>query len=391
MSSFLLALVCGLVASIGLVSLATFERRGRVRVREDRPELAPPRSAWGGGLEYPPARARSARALAGFARLVRSRTGIADHQVLLRAAARVVGSTSLALGLALLPVAGSWGGQSGPPLVVVDLDQGLLALGFVLLMVAFARVAVGLSERSPWSRIGSAQQASRSIAGVALLAIVLAPLAIDSQSLRLHDIVLDQQRALEPFGWITTRIAADWAIPLSRFTLPAWNVFAQPLTALLFLPAIALWTTSPRVDDPTTGAIDVAGLGLDADPSDLYWTRVDARLSNVLAGGLFVTLFLGAGGLPFFDVDRFLGALAPFVGQGLPELLVTAIYVGSFAIKLVLVLAISQRLGRAAAGARDDRALRLATRRLMPVAWANLLLIAGLALFFDRLAGGVAP
>ena len=74
----------------------------------------------------------------------------------------------------------------------------------------------------------------------------------------------------------------------------------------------------------------------------------------------------------------------------MPRLIVTTILLGSFVMKMLLVLAFSTRLARIMASARDDRTLRLATRRLIPLAWANLLLVAALSLWFARLAAGGA-
>jgi len=388
MITFLLVVIWVAVAGIGLASSAALERHMRLATRGDRPELLPPRSIWGGGRAYPPVRALSARALAGFARLTRRRIAVQDHQRVLRGAARLLGSGALVFGIAMLPIAGTWSGQTDQPIAPVDLPNGLTVLGILLLLVAFARVAVGLSERSPWSRIGSARQASRSIAGVALLVIVIAPLAIDAGSLRLHEIVMDQQRAIIPLDWLLAAVGADWSETLREWPVPSWNLFVQPLTALLFAPAMALWTASPRVDDPASGTIGLAGLGLDADATDLYWSRLDARLSNVLAAGLFVTLFLGAGAIPFVSPQALVVAASPYFGVGLPQIAVTGLYILTFVAKLVFVLAIAARLGRAAATTRDDRALRLATRRLMPVAWANLLLVAAITLWLEGLSGG---
>ena len=383
MMSLLLVVIWASVVSIGLATSAAFERSTRLAARGDRLDLVPPRAVWGGGLEYPPSRAVTARALAGFARLIRRRPIVADHQCVLRAAARLLGSGALVLGIAMLPFAGTWAGNPDVPIVPLDPANGLTVLGILLLLVAFARIAVGLSERSPWSRMGSARQASRSIAGVALLANVLAPLAIDAGSLRLHEIVVDQQQPIVPLEWLWAQLGGDLAATLRAWPMPAWNLFVQPITALLFAPALALWTATPRVDDPSSGGIGLAGLGLDADPTDLYWSQLDARLSNVLAAGLFVTLFLGAGAIPFVAPQQLVANAAPYFGVGLPQLAVTGLYLGSFVIKLVFVLALSARLGRVAATTRDDRALRLATRRLMPIAWANLLLVAAITLWLE--------
>ena len=390
MNALLLAMVWGVVAAIGFAALSKFERSSRLVIRAERPSLAPSRALWGGDPVHPPSRALTARMLAGFARLARPRSVVVDHQQVLRAVARGLGATALFIGLAMLPFVGTWGGGEGPPFVLFDANQGLALIALILLFIAFARISVGLAERSPWSRMGSARQSSRAIASMALLTIVLAPLAIDAGSLRLHDIVSSQQLPIEALIGLLVTLAPGWEDTLRAWPLPSWNLFVQPLTALLFAPAIALWVTSPRVDDPATGSLDLAGAGLDADPSDLYWSRFDARLARVFAAGLFVTLFLGAGSIPFLDPGVVLTRLAPYYGEAVPSLIVTTMFLGSFVMKMLLVLAFSTRLARIMASARDDRALRLATRRLIPLAWANLLLVAALSLWFERLAAGGA-
>ena len=387
MMTAFLVLVWLIVGMVGLASVAAFERSSRTRARPDRPELAPPRAVWGGGPLHPPSRAATARALAGFARLVRRRTRVVDHRRGLRRLSRMLGCGALVLGLAMLPIAGTWGGAAGPPLLLLDLEGGLIGLLLVFLAMAFARIAIGLSERSGWSRMGAARQASRAITGTALLVLASIPLAIDAASLRLHDLVIDQQQAIWPLAGLARLLGPEAVASLEAWPIPAWNLFTQPLTALLFAAAISLWVSSPRVDDPAAGLVGVAGLGLDGDSTELYWIRAESRLAVVFAGGLFVTLFLGAGGLPLLDPLALADRAAPFLGRGVPEALLTLLYVGAFLAKLVTVLFLGSRLSRMTATSRDDRSLRLATRRLLPVAWANLLLVAAIALWLDGLSG----
>ena len=392
----LTAMLFGDVTAIGLFVVALLERRARLVPRVDRPELAPPRAPWGGGLVHPPARSATARALAGLARLVRSDSRVQDHQAGLRFAARMLGTSALLLALALLPLVQIPPSAADPEvssLLPLDLENGLLAIGLLLLVNALARIAAGLSERSAWSRIGSARQASRGIASIVLLTLVVAPLALDAGSLRLHDIVLDQTRSLAVIDALLSQLqvlfAWPWLAELKSVALPAWNLFAQPLTAALFLPAISMLLSSPRVDDPRHGSISLAGLGLDADPRDLYWLRVDDRLSKVLAAGLFVTLFLGAGHLPFFDPAKAVEMARPYLGEAVPIFALGALCLVVFLAKLALVLVLGTRFGRLVARSRDDRSLRLATRRLLPLAWANLLLVAAIQLALANQGIGV--
>jgi NADH:ubiquinone oxidoreductase subunit H len=321
--------------------------------------------------------------------LVRQPTHVAVHRRGLRSAARLLGLLALAYGFALLPVLSGVGRGDGAAPVLIDLEHGLVAVMWVLVVQSFARTIHGLADRSPWARLGAAGQSGRAIASAALLAIVLAPLALDAGSLRLHAIVADQARPFELLIHALNRAEPGWGAALARLSPPAWNLFVQPLTALLFLPAISLWTASPRVDDPTTGSIALVGDGLDADPADLYWMRLESRAAAVFAAGLFVTLFLGADGIPFFEASRFTARLEPFVGVGVPAALVTLLCLVSFLTKLLITLGLTSRLARSLARAQDARRLELSPRRLVPLAWANLLLVAAVTLWAQRwLSGG---
>jgi NADH:ubiquinone oxidoreductase subunit H len=391
MSGVVLAIVWLATISLALAACSLFERRGRLGHRPDRPELMPPRALWGGGRVVPPGDSAAARALAAFARIVRRRRRVADHRPGLRFVGRVGALASLAIGLSLLPFAGTWGGDaSDPGLLLLDLPHGLAAIVLLLLLHSSFRVTIGLAERNAWSRIGSVRQASRAIAAVALMTLVLAPIALGSDSLRLQDLAVAQQRPIASLAGVLEMLGGGLASGSVGVGIPAWNLFTQPLTALLFAPAMTLMLGSGRVDDPVTGAVGTAGLGLDADPIDAYWFRLDARLSLVLAAALFVTLFLGAGSIPFVDLGGLASALSFYAGEFLPRLLIAGLHLGSFIVKSLVVLVIAMRLKRVIAAARADRSLRLVTRRLLPLAWANLLLVAALTLWLSaRTEGGV--
>jgi len=394
--------------SLALVAWAAIERRQRVARTAERPELAPPRALWGGGVVHPPSRSMLARALAAGARLVRSRTRVRDRAHGLRAAARAVACVALASALALVPFSGTFGGRAGgTPLVVVDLQPGLAALVFFLLLAALASVAVGLVEDSAFARLACVRLAGRVLALAGTLAVVLAPLALATGSLRLHAIVLAQEGLFSPLAVVSAWLADGAALArssgladvsadalaagsggslraaLERAVWPAWHVFRQPLTALLFVPVVGLLVRRPLALDPIGGGVRLSAFGHDDDPHELYWARIEERLAMVLFAALFVALFLGAGAIPFVSTSALVAPLAPFFGEGLPAILAAGVALGVFLLKLALVLALVARMTRRMATLRDDQWIRLVTRRLLPLAWANLLLVAGATLLVD--------
>jgi len=384
-----LAFVWFSIVSLALVGCAVIERRGRLAHLRDRPEWRPPRAAWGFDAEPPPASHLIARALAGGARLVRSRTVVADRSIGQRNLGRMVSCIALASALSLIPFAGTWGGTSdGVALVVVDAGHGLIALVFLVLLMAMAQVAIGLADHSVWSRLGSVRLASLSLGGLGLFVLVLAPLALETGSLRLHDISFAQQETFSPFAWLPTGVGGASFEIARGWRWPDWNLFAQPLTALLFLPALAGLTRRPWVHDASVGSMGASGFGLDSGPADLYWGRLEVRLSRVLAGSLFVSLFLGAGAIPFVPASAIVDLLVPFAGFVLPALLGVTIQIGVFIAKLMIVLVLASSLRRATATLRDDQWIEIVIFRLFPLAWANLLLMSAISLLADPTAGG---
>jgi len=390
-----LAIAWFAVISLALVAAAAVERRARMAPGSDRPELAPRRALWGGGPLHPPGRHMLVRALASGSRIVRARTRVADRSEGLRFAARGVACIALASALSLVPFAGSVGGRpDGAPLVVVDLEHGLVALILFVLLAAMAQVAIGLAEAGLFARLACLRITGRVLALVGTLAIVLAPLALTSGSLRLHAIVLDQQGTIAPLALLAGLFEDGAAAPLGPILeariWPAWHLFRQPITALLFVPVLGLLLRRPLSLDPIGGGTRLAAFGHDDDPGELYWARIEERLAGVLGAALLVALFLGAGAIPFLPTDRIIAPLVPFFGEGLPAILGCAVETGVFFAKLVLVLVLFARSARSMAALRDDQWIRLVTRRILPLAWANLLLVFATTLLLDTAGKGAA-
>ncbi|HEB89521.1 MAG TPA: hypothetical protein ENI85_08135 [Deltaproteobacteria bacterium] len=378
---------CGLVLA-AVVVCAAIERRSRLAGPIARGAWSPPRSKWGPDPRYPPAASLLLRSLAEMARQVRSRTVVPDQSAMLRSVGRCIAWLALASALSLVPFAGPWEGGAIPiPLVVVDLPSGLLALVFLVLLMGLAQVAIGLADRSLWSRLGSVRMASRNLGTLALLILVLAPLSIESQSLRIHDVVSAQQTTFAPFSWLPFAPGSAFEV-LRSWRWPAWNCFMQPVSALLFLPVLAGLSHRPLAWDPEAGSLRPSGFGLDGDPVGLAWGLLEARLARVLAAALFVALFLGSGALPFVSGFEIVDRLEPFIGRTLPALIVAGLETTVFFGKWILLLVLGAAIRRATARMREDRWTRIVVTRLLPIAWANVLLVSAIRLLDGALPGG---
>ncbi len=382
MIALLLTVIWLGLIGLGLGGIAALERRSRVSGLDARPDLVPPRRDWGGAPEHPPARWVAARSLAALSRMVRARSAVEGGALRPRRAVLLLSLIATASALSLLPPTQTWGAApDGRSLVAVDIGTGLVLLVFLILLSGLAQAASGLAEQNVWARLGAVGVTGRSLVGVALLLLVLAPLTLATGSLRLQELVRIQQESFVPFSALLEALGpADGEGPAVDARLPGWFLFRQPLTAILFVPALVGLLRRPLVWEPTGGCPRASGFGIDADPTDLYWARLDARLATLLASALFVTLFLGAGGLPFVDGRAAMGWVAGRLGEPFAAFVLFVVELSTFVVKVGLVLVVGSALRRATAPGRVDQMLQVATRRLFPLAWANLLLLAALSL-----------
>jgi NADH:ubiquinone oxidoreductase subunit H len=381
MISIALAVVSLVLVMVALYGAAVIERNSRLAGVGRRPDIQPPMSEWGSERTRAPAYYAAARGLASAARLVRARTVVEDVSAPLRRTSRTLSLLATASALAIVPIAGTWGGSgTGRPLVAVDLEYGLGVLVFLILLSGLAQASTGLAERSLWARLGALRIAGQSLIGVALLLLVLAPLVLATSSLRPHDVVLFQQGTFAPLDLFGDRLMGISLAGLDAFRLPNWFILRQPLTAILIVPTLGLLLQRYSVYDTMNNTSGMSGFGLDSDPSDLYWMGIESRLSSVLAAALFVALFLGAGAIPFLDPAEGLARAQSLLGEGVPSALLFMVEASVFGFKVLVVLYAASLLRRSTGRARTDQSLHTMTRRLIPLAWANLLLLSALSL-----------
>lgn len=387
MISVVLALISIAVVITAFCGAAIIERNSRLAGVAHRPEIQPRRAQWGNEPVPAPGHYAVARGFAHAARLVRGRTVVEDASAPLRRVSRTLSLIATASALSIVPFAGTWGGAAdGKPLVAVDLEYGLGVLVFLILLSGLAQAATCLAERNLWARLAALRIAGQSLVGVALLFLVLAPLVLATTSLRPHDIVSFQNGTFAPLSMFGGEFMGMSVPALDAFRLPNWFLLRQPLTAILIVPTLGLLLQRYSVYDAMNNSSGMSGFGLDSDPSDLYWTRLESRLSLVLAAAIFVALFLGAGSIPFFDSSELLIRAKPLLGVGVPSALLLMVEAGVFVAKALLVLFLASLLRRSTGRARADQSLHTMTRRLIPLAWANLLLLSALSLFSSSAA-----
>jgi NADH-quinone oxidoreductase subunit H len=251
----------------------------------------------------------------------------------------------------------------------IDLQAAPLNVGilYVLAMASlgiYGVVLAGWASNNRWSLLGgirgSAQMISYEIAmGLALVGVVVTYGTLDLQAIA--------RAQGEPllFGW-----------------LPPWGILYQPLGFLVFMTAGVAESKRIPFDLPESESELVAGYFTEySGPKHLLFMMADF-VEVVLVAALVTTLFFGAWQIPWLFRDGFHfpwgGALA------LPSWSVAILQVTAFALKLVfftwLQIVIRWTLPRF----RYDQLMRLGWQGLLPVALANVVVSALVALLVQR-------
>ena len=227
------------------------------------------------------------------------------------------------------------------PLVIVDLDSGvLLALAAASLGV-YGIVCAGWASNSKYSLIGALRASAQMISYELALALAVIGVVLVSGTLRPVEIV--QQQA----GWF-------WN----------WNVFGgwQMLGFLIFLIAAYAETNRLPFDMPEAESELVAGYHTEYSSMKFSMFFMAEYIAMITASALAVTVFLGGYQLGI-----------PLEVLGLEEgILLTFLQVGAFSVKVGFFLFLFVWVRWTLPRFRYDQLMDLGWKRLFPLALANL-------------------
>lgn len=236
------------------------------------------------------------------------------------------------------------------PLVVVNIDGGMLFAFAATSLGVYGIVLAGWSSRSKFSLIGGLRSTAQMISYELPLVLAFISVVLVSGTLRPYDIV--EQQA----GWF-------WN----------WNVFggAQFVAFLIFVIAAFAETNRLPFDLPEAEAELVAGYHTEYSSMKFAMFFMAEYINMITSSALCVTLFLGG---------YHLGFPVPFEGFPLWILQILA-FVGKVAAFQFVFVWVRWTLPRF----RYDQLMFLGWKRLLPLSLVNLAVVATLVAF------GVAP
>ncbi len=248
-------------------------------------------------------------------------------------------------------------------LQIADLPLGLF---FVLALSGLAIYGVflgGWASKNNFALLGGLRGAAQMVSYEVVLGLTLVGLMMIYGSASLQDMVRAQGRLL--FGFV-----------------PAWGVVYQPFAFILFL--IASTAENKRTPfDLVEGESEIIGYFMEYSSMRFAAFMFAEFVEIVLISMLLTTLFFGGWQVPYLYETGFMfpgGAELP-----LNHYLVSAMQVGSFAVKTIFFSWFSLIVRWTLPRFRFDQMMGLCWKALLPLALLNILVTAAAMTFLGKL------
>lgn len=245
--------------------------------------------------------------------------------------------------MTVLPV-GQWIGEEGyQPIVLADLDIGILFFFAVSSLGVYGIILAGWAANSKYPFLGGIRASAQMISYELALGLSLLPV----------------------FMWFGGTLNLTEIVVAQSGFLPRWTIFVQPLSALIFLVALFAETNRLPFDMPESETDLVGGFHTEYGAFKFGLFFVGEYAHIVIGSGVFVTLFLGGWHIPFVELGN--------MPAGVPGAVLS---IGSFAVKTFLLVFFFIWIRWTLPRFRYDQVMNLGWKGLLPVAVANLIFYA---------------
>ena len=231
------------------------------------------------------------------------------------------------------------------PLQVADVNVGILYILALTSIGVYGIVLAGWSSNSKYSLLGGLRSSAQLISYELAMGLAVVSIILLSGSLKLNDIVGDQQ---------------------GHFL--SWNVFKQPLAFLIFLVAVYAETNRLPFDLSEAEQELVGGYHTEYSSMKFAMFFMAEYANMITAAALTVTLFFGGWDVPFVN-DAALGMWGAMLS------------VTSFILKMGFFLFLFIWVRWTFPRFRYDQLMKLGWKVMLPLALFNIFLTAGYLTF----------
>jgi len=246
------------------------------------------------------------------------------------------------------------------PLILADVDVGLLAVFAVSSLGVYALILAGWASNSKYPFLGGVRASAQLISYELSMTLSILPVFLwvnapgGSGTLSLFAVVQAQSGPWHAWSGL-------------------WFIFTMPVAALIFL--VSLFAETNRLPfDMAEGEADLVG-GFHTEYGSLKWGLFFvAEYSHMLIGsGVFVLLFLGGWNpLPWLPLATFAG----WLGLAGNPLVVGALSIVIFLSKVLFFVFLFMWVRWTVPRFRYDQVMKLGWQKLLPLAIGNLIVYA---------------
>ena len=233
----------------------------------------------------------------------------------------------------------------GGVLAVSYLQMGLLALLAVSSLASYGIAFGGWASNNQYSLLGGIRSSAQLISYEIVMVLSVLALVMTTGTFNLATIVQQQQGGV----------------------LPAWNLFTQPLTFLLFLIAAFAETNRAPFDLPEAEQELVGGFHTEYTGMRYAWFMLGEYAGLWAMCSILATLFLGGWTLP----SAWTGFMADW-----PWYAAALVSFGVFIAKVVALVFFFMWVRWTMPRFRWDQLMQLGWRKLIPLALLNILFVA---------------
>lgn len=252
------------------------------------------------------------------------------------------------LNLAVIPF-GSTLGNPKNPMVLADLNVGILYTFGIVSLGVYSIVLAGYAANSKYPFLGGIRSSAQLISYEIAMGMSVIPIFLCVGSLNLNDVIKAQTGTQLGF-------------------LPNWFVLQSPMTFLafcIFLVSAFAETNRTPFDLPEAEQELAGGYNIEYSAIKFAMFFMGEYANMILVSAMMVTLFFGGWTLPWFGLD-----------QPATDLVHGVLHVGIFLGKVFLFLVMFVWIRWMWPRFRYDQLMDLGWRKFIPVALANILVTA---------------
>jgi len=229
----------------------------------------------------------------------------------------------------------------GIPMVIADLDIGMLFVFAITSIGVYGLTLGGWASNSKFALMGGVRSAAQMVSYELVLGMAVIGVFMIAGSLNMTAIVSKQ------------------------IDMGLWNIVTQPLGFLLFYIAVFAETNRLPFDMPEAETELAAGYHTEYSAMKFALFFLGEYAAMVVGSAVTVTLFLGGWSIPFVNLD-----------YANPTWLTWALSIGSFAAKTAVLLFVFIWVRWTLPRFRYDQLMRLGWQILLPLALLNIVVTA---------------